>query len=185
MMIQSWYDDDYHDDGAKIDGGNIRGLLGHGQAEMMTMMKILMTFLMIMMMMMIVMIMVRMKRVAWLVKQRRERLPFPWSISSFFQQLMADPEPPELLVIRTCILNHQMVFFTNLQYFMTIELHNFFLSTVDGWPRTPRATSYKNTRSCIIKYSLHYYTILYDQNRWFTVSPLNLSSYTWWPAQNH
>ena len=42
-----------------------RGLLGHGQAEMMTMMKILMTILMIMMMMMIVMIMVRMKRVAW------------------------------------------------------------------------------------------------------------------------
>ena len=74
MMIQSCYDDEYHDDGAKIDGGNIRELLGHGQAEMMTMMKILMI---LMMMMMIMMIMVRMKRVAWLVKQRRERLPFP------------------------------------------------------------------------------------------------------------
>ena len=106
-MIQSWYDDDYHDDGAKIDGGITERVAwswssrnddydedfddypydydddddcdDNGKNEE-----------------------------GGLVKQRRERLPFPWSISSFFQQLMVDPEPPELLVIRTCILNHQM-----------------------------------------------------------------------------
>ena len=44
-MIQSYYDDDDHDDGAKIGGGDIRLLLGYDQAEMMTMMKILMTIL--------------------------------------------------------------------------------------------------------------------------------------------
>ena len=75
-MIQSYYDDDDHDDGAKIGGGDIRLLLGHGQPEMMTMMKILMTILydydddydcddnge---------------NEEGGLVKQRRERLPFP------------------------------------------------------------------------------------------------------------